>query len=61
VYVNGAVSQQGYANQIKGNYTHSGMPLGFYNYCWKVHRYAQISNICKLAPQLHERRIHEIR
>ena len=32
------MSQQGYANAIKGNYSHSGLPLAFYNYCWKAHK-----------------------
>ena len=38
VFKNGAVSQQGYANAIKGNYSHSGLPLAFFNHCWKAHR-----------------------
>jgi hypothetical protein len=49
VFKNGATSQQGYANQIKANYSHSGMPLGFFNLCWKAHRYAAIVAPCELA------------
>lgn len=48
VFRNGAVSQQGYANSIKGNYSESGLPLSFFNHCWKAHRYTRISNPCEL-------------
>ena len=34
-FVKGEASQQAYANAIKGNYSHSGMPLGFFNHCWR--------------------------
>ena len=37
VFRNGAVSQQGHANAIKGNYSESGMPLAFFNQCAPAH------------------------
>jgi len=49
VFKNGAMSQQGYANIIKTNYTHSGLPLDFFNVCWKAHRYAHIVDQCQLV------------
>lgn len=49
VFRNGAMSQQGYANAIKGNYSHSGLPLAFYNYCWKAHKYTYVVETCKLV------------
>ena len=36
VFRNGAVSQQYYANTIRRNYSESGLPLAFFNHCWKV-------------------------
>ena len=49
VFKNGAMSQQGYANRIKHNYSHSGMPLAFFNHCWKAHRYVHITDACRLV------------
>ena len=48
VFRNGALSQQHHANSIKGNYSESGMPLGFFNHCWKAHRYTKITDVCAL-------------
>ena len=48
VFKNGEMSQQGYANIIKGNYSESGLPLGFFNHCWKAHRYAKVTDACQL-------------
>ena len=48
VFRNGAVSQQGYANQIRRNYSESGLPLAFFNHCWKAHRYTRIADACGL-------------
>ena len=45
---NGAVSQQGYANQVRRNYSESGLPLGFFNHCWKAHRYTRVTDACQL-------------
>lgn len=49
VFKNGAMSQQGYANLIKGNYSHSGLPLNFFNLCWKAQRYVKIVDQCELV------------
>lgn len=49
VFKNGAMSQQGYANIIKSNYSHSGLPLDFFNLCWKAHRFVHIVDPCQLA------------
>ena len=46
---NGAVSQQGYANSIRRNYSESGLPLAFFNHCWKAHRYSRILDMCALV------------
>jgi hypothetical protein len=49
VFKNGAPSQQFYANQIKQNYSESGLPLDFFNHCWKAHRYARVTDVCALV------------
>lgn len=33
-FQNGAPSQQHHANVIKANFSHDGLPLDFFNYCW---------------------------
>ena len=48
IFRNGEKSQQHYANVIKTNYSHSGLPLGFFNHCWKAHRFARVTDACTL-------------
>jgi len=49
VFRNGAVSQQGHANAIKSNYSESGMPLAFFNHCWKAKRHVHVTDPCALV------------
>ena len=37
-FQNGAPSQQHHANVIKANFSHDGLPLDFFNYCWGLSR-----------------------
>ncbi|KAL1499910.1 hypothetical protein AB1Y20_012592 [Prymnesium parvum] len=47
---NGAPSQQHYANVVKHNFTHTGLPLEFFNHCWKaVSRTVRITDPCALV------------
>ena len=43
------LTPQGYANSIRRNYSESGMPLAFFNHCWKAHRYTKILDYCGLV------------
>lgn len=46
VFLNGEQSQQGYANEVKANFSHSGLPLDFFNHCWRTNRAASLHDIC---------------
>ena len=46
---NGEMSQQGYGNRLKGNYSHSGLPLAFFNHCWHAHHTAHAVDFCQIA------------
>ena len=46
-FVNGELSQQHYANVVKLNFTHDGLPLEFYNQCWM--KGVHIKSHCRLV------------
>jgi len=48
---NGAKSQQHYANVVKNNYTHAGLPLEYFNHCWQTvpARAARIVDPCRVV------------
>ena len=49
-FTNGAFSQQHYANEVKHNFSHDGLPLEFYNNCWGVNgRLVKIIDPCRKA------------
>ena len=44
---NGALSQQHYANVAKHNFTHAGLPLEYFNYCWQaVAKVTRMVDLC---------------
>ena len=46
-FMNGDKSQQYYANVAKHNFSHGGLPLDYYNYCWR--KEVSIVNKCRVA------------
>ena len=51
-FQNGAPSQQHHANVIKANFSHDGLPLDFFNYCWGAtshHKPYRIRDRCKMV------------
>ena len=47
LFLNGELSQQHYANVVKHNFTHGGLPLDYYNYCW--HKSIHVKDQCRVA------------
>ena len=47
LFLNGELSQQHYANVVKHNFTHGGLPLDYYNYCW--HKAVYVKDHCRVA------------
>ena len=51
-FQNGAPSQQHHANVIKANFSHDGLPLDFFNYCWGAktkHKPFHFRDRCKMV------------
>jgi len=48
-FVNALMSQQGYANIIRHNFSHSGLPRDFFNHCWHAHKSAGMKDVCALS------------
>lgn len=51
---NGAPSQQHYANVVNHNYSHTGLPLEFFNQCWKAVRYLSARTVVLTVTAINE-------